>query len=417
MSNRFSSKALIYIIILAIIAAAIIIYTVHIMDWSKTNWLPVLLLLGLTILSDSFPVNLPKGGKLSVSYATISASIILFQPLIVIIIGSIFDFISLVKKEDRIKKIFNTSQLAICSGSASLVYSNLVLTSDTITTTHLISFLAAVTVLFALNSLFVTLVISITTNEKISTVWQLNIKWSILTNLATAFIGGAIAIVYNNIGLWGIALFLIPLFIARQANQSYINMRQTYLDTMASLSMVIDAKDPYTMGHSSRVANYATLLARELKWKENKVEFIHYIAMIHDIGKIAVPENILNKKTLLTPEEYEIIKTHSRIGANLVKDVKFFSESSEIIMHHHERYDGNGYPDQLKGDEIPCGARLLFVADAFDAMTSDRPYRKAMGIDQAIEELKINAGTQFDPKMVDAFIKAITRTETEINNT
>jgi len=186
-----------------------------------------------------------------------------------------------------------------------------------------------------------------------------------------------------------------------------MDMRQTFMDTIKSLSLAIDAKDPYTKGHSARVAEYAVSLAHELKWPEDKVEFLQYIALIHDVGKVAVPDSILKKDGLLTNQEYGIMKTHSAAGSEVIKDVKFFTTGSDIIKHHHERWDGTGYPDQLKGKDIPEGARIIAVADAFDAMTSDRPYRRALGHSLALNELKSCAGTQFDPKVVDAFIRII----------
>jgi putative nucleotidyltransferase with HDIG domain len=214
-----------------------------------------------------------------------------------------------------------------------------------------------------------------------------------------------IAVIYINIGFWGLVLFLLPLILARHSFQTYMNMRQTFLDTIKSLSVAIDAKDPYTKGHSSRVADYVVSLARELKWPEDRVEFIQYISLIHDVGKVAVPEDILKKSSLLSKEEFAVMKTHSEAGANILKGIKYFSTGVDIIRHHHERWDGNGYPDKIAGEEIPEGARILAVADAFDAMTSDRPYRKSLSYEVALRELQDCAGTQFDPKIVNAFIK------------
>ncbi len=184
-------------------------------------------------------------------------------------------------------------------------------------------------------------------------------------------------------------------------------MRQTFLDTIQSLSATIDAKDPYTKGHSGRVADYATALARELGWSEDKVESLQYIALIHDLGKVAVPEAILKKEGRLTDAEYARMKEHSLIGFNIIKDVKFLGGGPDNIKHHHERWDGKGYPDGLKGDAIPEGARILAVADSFDAMTSDRSYRKALGIRTAMQEIKEGAGTQFDPQVAEAFLRII----------
>ncbi len=403
MDNALPKKALIYVIFLSCLASVILAYSIYLMDWGQAYWFPILVFLVIIILADSFPVRLPHGGMVTVSFAVIAASILLFQPLIVIIISVILECILLIKEKERIKHFFNILQYTVATGTAALVYRALSPETADFAIDHIPAFIAAMIVIFLLNTTLVTLILAFTKQENPYTIWLINLKWATPTFVSMAPLGALIAVIYINIGFWGLVLFLLPLIIARHSFQSYIDMREAFLDTIKSLSLAIDAKDPYTKGHSSRVADYVILLARELKWPEDKVEFLHYISMIHDVGKVTVPEHILKKDTGLTKEEYDIMKQHSRAGAEIIKDVKFFAQGSDIIKHHHERWDGRGYPEYLKGDEIPEGARILAVADAFDAMTTNRPYRKAMKPKDALQELHCCSGSQFDPRIVKAF--------------
>ncbi len=416
MDDKTPKKAFIYIITLACTAIFILGYTFTLMDWLQVEWFPIIVFLALIILSDSFPVNLPRGGSVTVSFATIAASIILFQPFIVILISIFLEFVLVIRESNRLKHVFNSSQLAVSSGTAALLYQYFSPPLADITINHFFAFIASIAVFFVLNIIFVTMILSFTQKEKPSTIWLTNIKWATLTFLSMAPLGALIAVIYINIGFWGLVLFLLPLIIARHSFQSYISMREAFLDTIKSLSLAIDAKDPYTKGHSSRVADYVTALSRELNLPADRVEFLHYIAMIHDVGKVTVPEHILKKEAPLSPEEDSIMKTHSPAGAEIIKDVKYFAPGSDIIRHHHERWDGAGYPNRLRGEEIPEGARILSVADAFDAMTSDRPYRKAMKPQVALRELQGCSGAQFDPEVVRAFTHIYPRLCAEAQN-
>ena len=407
MNSDVPKKAIIYIAFLSIAGAAIIFHAISIMDWSQISWFPVLVFLSLIILADSFPVTLPRGGSVAVSFAAIAASILLFQPFIVIMIIVARDLYLLFSGKNFVKHFFNVSQVTVSIGSSALIYQTLASPMVDFSFAHIPAFIISMVVFVMLNTLFVTLIIAYVEDENPYTIWLVNIKWSTLNFASMAPLGALIAVIFINIGFWGLVLFLLPLILARHSFQSYMDMRQTFMDTIKSLSLAIDAKDPYTKGHSARVAEYAVSLAHELKWPEDKVEFLQYITLIHDVGKVAVPDSILKKDGLLTNQEYDIMKTHSTAGSEVIKDVKFFTTGSDIIKHHHERWDGTGYPDQLKGKDIPEGARIIAVADAFDAMTSDRPYRRALGHSLALNELKSCAGTQFDPKVVDAFIRII----------
>jgi len=175
-------------------------------------------------------------------------------------------------------------------------------------------------------------------------------------------------------------------------------------ETLNAIIKTLEAKDKYTHGHSHRVAQYALLIAKKLSLSEDQLIEIELAALLHDIGKISTPDKILNKPGKLTPEEFEIIKEHPMQSFEILSQVSHLNQIAKWVRAHQERIDGYGYPDGLRGEEIPLEARIITVADAFDAMTSDRPYRKALSIQYAYDELKRCAGTQFDLKIVDIFI-------------
>lgn len=180
-----------------------------------------------------------------------------------------------------------------------------------------------------------------------------------------------------------------------------------HVETVFAFAEAIGARDYYTMGHSEKVAEYARMLAEYMGLDEKMVEMAYLCGIVHDVGKIGIPEDILNKPGRLTEEEYNIIKKHVEKGIDILACISWLEEIIPVIRAHHERYDGTGYPEQLKGDEIPLLGRIIAVADAFDAMTSDRSYRRALPLEVAVEELKKNAGRQFDPAVVRAFIKML----------
>lgn len=176
------------------------------------------------------------------------------------------------------------------------------------------------------------------------------------------------------------------------------------LETLSSLASLIDAKDHYTNGHSFRVAAYAKALAEQLGLDQYESEQIYFAGLIHDVGKVAISESILTKPGKLSPEEFKIIQSHSSIGGDILKGIREFKIFEQVARSHHERYDGKGYPDGLKGEEIPYAARIVAVCDTFDAMTSDRVYRKALSDEVALKEIETFKGSQFDPEIADAFL-------------
>ncbi|MDF2649849.1 MAG: hypothetical protein K0Q73_5654 [Paenibacillus sp.] len=189
----------------------------------------------------------------------------------------------------------------------------------------------------------------------------------------------------------------------------YVNsVRDSYSSQMEEIVKgvvaTLELKDPYTRGHSERVAHFSLLLAHRMgKFSEEELKTFYYACLLHDVGKVSIPDSILTKPTSLTEAEYEIIKSHPVVGANAMKGIEGLKDSVEVILHHHEHWDGNGYPDQLIGDDIPILARITSVADAFDAMTTMRSYREALPVDEAYRRIIMGKGKQFDPQVVEAF--------------
>ncbi|OGF48450.1 MAG: hypothetical protein A2452_11945 [Candidatus Firestonebacteria bacterium RIFOXYC2_FULL_39_67] len=204
--------------------------------------------------------------------------------------------------------------------------------------------------------------------------------------------------------------------IAIENTRLFKNWKEMYLNVIKSFATALDEKDNYTKGHSEEVLRYATDIALEMGLKENEMELLQYSAILHDIGKIAISDNILKKPEKLTKEEYEVIKKHPVIGSNILANIEEFKDVAKIIAHHHEMYGGGGYPDGLKKEDIPILSRIITVVDSFEAMTSDRPYRKAMSHEKAIRELEGNKYTQFDPSIVDVFVKIMTKRKNDKSN-
>ncbi|MDD4856864.1 MAG: response regulator [Candidatus Krumholzibacteria bacterium] len=179
----------------------------------------------------------------------------------------------------------------------------------------------------------------------------------------------------------------------------YMELQSTYLSTIKVLVSTIEAKDACTRGHTDRVAEYAKMIAEAMRLSKRDIEIVSFGAALHDIGKLGVYENILNKPGELTEQEWEIVRSHPEVGANIIKNMKFLEAACDLVRHHHERLDGKGYPDHLKGNEISLGARIVAVADSFDAMTSDRPYRRAYSLEESIVQLK-KQSEKFDQNVV-----------------
>lgn len=189
-----------------------------------------------------------------------------------------------------------------------------------------------------------------------------------------------------------------------ELSQTYEKLEKAYLDSIQTLRYTVEAKDPYTRGHSDRVSEFSVLIGEKLNMSEEDLKTLRVGGLFHDIGKIGIPDSILLKESKLTDDEYSQIKNHPSIGAHILCNAEVFKDIIPIVKHHHERYDGNGYPGKLKGEEIPFMARIAAVADTFDAMTSKRTYRNALDIEVVKSEIERCSGTQFDPQIAKVFL-------------
>lgn len=202
--------------------------------------------------------------------------------------------------------------------------------------------------------------------------------------------------------------------INKELKETNEKLEKAYLETIETLRFTVEAKDTYTRGHSDRVSEYSVLIGKHLGLSEDDIHLLRVGGLFHDIGKIGVPDSILLKTSKLTDDEYSEIKNHPKIGAQILSNATLFEKAIPIVKHHHERYDGFGYPSKLAGENIPYLARIAAVADSFDAMTSKRTYRDSLPMDIVIEEIRKNKGSQFDPNIADTFLNILSNHYNEI---
>jgi putative nucleotidyltransferase with HDIG domain len=250
---------------------------------------------------------------------------------------------------------------------------------------------------------------SLKTGTAISRVWALSLSNVAIGLVSQVPLGWLMSEVANKVGPWAAVLFMVPLLLARYSFSRYTETRDLFYGTVQALSQAIDAKDGFTRGHADRVSRIAGAIARELGIPERDIEQIELAGLLHDIGKIGVEDRILMKPARLDPDEQELMRRHPIYGASILEPSASLRPLVPIVLHHHENFDGTGYPEGLKGEEIPIGSRILIVADTYEAMTSDRIYRKAPGHERAMEQLNRYKGTQFDPVIVRALHTCIQR--------
>lgn len=246
-------------------------------------------------------------------------------------------------------------------------------------------------------------------NDMIAPADMLHMIFGLTPNVIAAMpMGLLMGVGYSTEGyMWVVFLMLFPLLLARYAWKLYLYSESARTRLIRAFIHSIEAKDKYTQGHSERVAEYSVQIARQMKLRRHQIQLIRQGAVLHDIGKIGIPDEILNKPGRLDSDEYASICNHPLIGVRILEEVGLEPEVLEMVRSHHERYDGAGYPDHRSARELSLASRILCVADAYDAMTSDRPYRKGMPMEKVLQILEECKGTQFDPDIVDAFIKTL----------
>jgi putative nucleotidyltransferase with HDIG domain len=365
----------------------------------------VLVVLLCMVVAEASPVQVPAGGYVTAGAALDFASLIILGPVYTAWLDLISTFITqgLVLRKPIVRVVFNAAQYCVTTFVAGFAFSaaggrvgELLVPGD------IPALLVCAGAFFATNSVLVSLVIGVTTGPGPWVVWKRTYLTGILHHLSFIALGALLAVVYFGAGPWGVLLLGIPLLLARHSFKQYVEIREDLKDFVRALAEVLEEIDPYTRQHSRRVASYAVQLARGLRIPEREVDELEYAALVHDLGKIAPQhQHLLRKRGRLSEEEQRTMRTHPGAGAEIVAKVRALRRAAEIIRTHHERPDGRGYPFGLKSEDVPIGARVLNVADAFDAMTSDRPYRRALSVAAAVSELKAGAGTQFDGAVVD----------------
>ncbi|WP_291634505.1 HD-GYP domain-containing protein [Clostridium sp.] len=370
----------------------------------------------LTAFTESITV-IYKKISFSTSFAITVASFILFgasNAIIILVLGVAF---RVPKYNNKYRHIFNTpfygTLFNCCGFTLPIIYGNYFYKLVGGTTyngkldDNFLPIIVFSVVFYIVNTFIISIVFSITNKKGIIYSFISNFKLVLLNTLAMTPFGILLAYLFNLYSYGGVVLVLMPIVLARYTFYLYIQTKSQYVETVDALVIAIEARDRYTEGHSKRVANITASIAKELRYSEWKIEQLNMASLLHDVGKIGIDDHILNKPGKLTDEEYNTIKNHPLIGYNILKDIKNLENILPIIRHHHERYDGKGYPDAKRADELSLDVFIVQLADSIDAMAKDRPYRKALNHDMVLEEVKKCSGSQFHPKVVEAYFKVL----------
>jgi putative nucleotidyltransferase with HDIG domain len=384
-------------------------------------WLFLTLAVGV-LVSEVLAVELPNGASISLTYPLFVCAVVLVGPAMAALLAAISMIPTLLQRPRPSvgRMIFNLSQLVLTVVITGWLYRAMgghLLTEGALGRQN-IGYMAGPLVLapavgIVINGTLFGLGYAIMHGVSLRRVWDLMFSWAIPSQYALGLLGVAIAQVMIIESAQGFALFVIPLVVARQLHSRYLSLRDAYADTVRSLVAAIEAKDPYTKGHSVRVAKFAVVIARSMGMKDHEIERLEYAALLHDLGKIGISRAILSKPSVLSDEEYEKIREHPDIGARILESVPFLDDIRPVVQNHHERVDGAGYGHGLASADIPLAARILSVADSFDAMTAERPYRRALSAEDAVSELTMGSGSQFDSEIVDVLIRALPDIEDE----
>lgn len=397
-------------------------------DWSALAQLPgphiegLVALIAIAVLSELLSVIASVGrhqASTSIAFIPFFATVMLFPPpaaLVTVITTSILTQ-RFVHKRPPFRAAFNTSQATISIFVAALVYTSLGGHSSTPldiasfrTLRGVVSLGGLAVTFFLINQTLVSIAIAFLNEERIKPVIYRVLAaggGSIVYDVLASPVAVVVALLYSNFSTGGLIMGILPLLVIRHTYWSNAKLQQANKDLLSVLVKTIETRDPYTSGHSIRVSILARAIAEDMDLSTTQVDRIETAALVHDIGKIdAIYASLIRKEGPLTDAERHVIVTHAAKGAEFLKTLTLFStDMIDGVRHHHERYDGSGYPEGLVGDEIPLAARIIQLCDSIDAMLSDRPYRKALSIEHVRGELLRCAGTQFDPKIVEIILK------------
>jgi diguanylate cyclase (GGDEF)-like protein/putative nucleotidyltransferase with HDIG domain len=382
-------------------------------------------LLVLSVVSSALKVDMPLGvgsSCISLSYAVDFTALLLLGPaptmLIAVASGWSQCTFRMSVPNPAYKTLFSMATLAVSVAAAGATYAWLGGTHGTLSPAPLQPLMAAALVYFLANSLAVAAAYALSSGRDVLRVWHDNFLWTISSYVVGAIAAGIAVEVFQRAGEWHTALAFVPLGLTYRSYRIYLKRiadeqrrasesAQLHRESTEVLARAIQAKDDGGSRHVERVQYYASMLAHRLELPERDRQAVEIAALLHDIGKLAVPEHILSKPGPLTPDERKKMQLHAQIGAEIVGAVPFPCPVAPLIRSHHERWDGTGYPSRLSGEQIPLGARILSVVDCFDALTSRRPYRPALSRDEAIQMLRDEAGKAFDPDIVARFTELL----------
>ena len=429
--RALTPRARLYVICIVAAGFAIVVQSVADLVTRPKDWSWTVLAL-LTLVSGSATIRLPSlPATISVSETFVFTSVLLFGPaagtVTVALDALVISAWSYKKGYPLYKVLFNVCALPLTIWIAAHLFflladiKPLSTTEQTVSIRQLLSPLLVFTVAyFGLNSWIITFAIALEKHLAPVKIWRENFAWLSLNYFGGASVAALMVSYTKNLDVTYLAV-IVPLLLVlyftfstsmgrvADANRHLEQLNTLYMSTIETLAMAIDAKDQITHGHIRRVQTYAVGLAKEVGVTDEKqIKAIEAAALLHDMGKLAVPEYILNKPGPLTPTEFEKMKLHASVGADILSAIDFPYPVVPIVRHHHENWDGTGYPDGLAGAAIPIGARILSVVDCFDALTSDRPYRPRLPDREALRVLQERRGTMYDPLVVDTFMRVYT---------
>jgi len=385
------------------------------MQYRNGNWLEFLFFVVLSAIAESLIIPLGENSYVSIGFAIGMAAILLFDPFIAAVVLTLGTMLKVYSEDGELKHILNTSFYkryfngsayaisALAGGMAGKFFAQIA-PSPSFIGLSVLGILGTFIGYVFFNLIIYSKLFSILQGRRFWPVMQ-DQSWCLHNFAAIAPIGILMLFSYKTYGWFFATLIFGPLLLARYSFSMYMEMKKMYFETIRTLSNALDAKDEYTNGHSHRVAEYSVKIAERLNLSPKEIETVKTAALLHDIGKIGIKDEVLNKPGKLDFKEFYEVQQHPEIGANIIKDVAALQRVSVIVRYHHERFDGNGYPDSIRGEELPIESAIIAVADAYDAMTSDRSYRKAMSHEAAIEIIKSASGSQFHPKVVDVFLE------------
>jgi hypothetical protein len=407
--NRLSN---VYIFFVAFCTLPLLIFTY---PWFKPQRIvEIIFWLVLTAAAEYKPIIIPRYHgicEVSLSFAVHLAMIILLDIQGAILIAIIATFIiEVLSKKPYYKMLFNTGQYGLTLLISGSLFHWLKLSSGNVPldlAMDIPAILVGVASYFLINVFFVSAVISLTTRAPFRNIFLNDIKIIAGYYYSLATISVTASLIYNPEHPYIILILTPPLIMVDQALQRYYSLHQETMETLTVLAEAIDARDEYTFAHSTRVSEYAKKIAQQMNLSTEQIGLIEIAGKVHDLGKIGIEDSILKKTGKLDNEEREKIQKHPEIAYNLLKKLKPYKTGAIYVLYHHERVDGTGYPHKISDKSIPLQAKILSVADSYDAMTSDRPYRKALPQREAVKELKRCSRTQFDPEIVQAFIEVL----------